>query len=74
MFITTAEFNWLSYAAYRNGILHSECKILAKIELGVICTHMVDFRRPHHIYTYMTRDVKPEFQGRTFMVYSEFSC
>ena len=25
------------------GILHSELKILTKIELSVICTHMVDF-------------------------------
>ena len=31
IFITTAEFNGLSYAAYRNGIAHSERKILAKI-------------------------------------------
>ena len=31
IFITTAEFNGLSYAAYRNGILHSEWKRLAKI-------------------------------------------
>ena len=31
MFITTAEFNGLSPAAYRDGILHSEQKILAKI-------------------------------------------
>ena len=72
MFITTAEFNGLSYAAYGNGILHSEHKILAKTYLGVICAHMVNFCRPGHIYTYMTRDVKPEFQGRTFMVYTDF--
>ena len=25
---TTAEFNWLSFAAYGNGILHYEWKIL----------------------------------------------
>ena len=31
IFITTAEFNGLSSAAYRNGIVHSEQKILAKI-------------------------------------------
>ena len=30
-FIITAGFNGLSSAAYRNGILHSEQKILAKI-------------------------------------------
>ena len=50
MFITTAEFNGLSSAACRNGILHSEQKILVKIELGVICAHMVDLCRPGHIY------------------------
>ena len=47
--MTTAEFNGLSSAAYRNGIVHSERKILAKIHLGVICAHMVDFCRPGHI-------------------------
>ena len=31
IFITTAEFNGLSSAAYGNGIAHSEQKILAKI-------------------------------------------
>ena len=30
-YITTAEFNGLSSAAYGNGIVHSERKILAKI-------------------------------------------
>ena len=30
MIITTAEFNGLSSATYRNGIVHSERKILAK--------------------------------------------
>ena len=31
IFVTTAEFNGLSSAAYGNGIVHSERKILAKI-------------------------------------------
>ena len=31
IFITTAEFNMLSSAAYGNGIVHSERKILVKI-------------------------------------------
>ena len=31
VFITTAEFNGLSSAAYRNEILHSERKVLTKI-------------------------------------------
>ena len=31
IFITTAEFSGLSSAAYENGILYSEHKILAKI-------------------------------------------
>ena len=48
--ITTAEFNGLSFAAYQNEILYSKQKILAKIKLGVICTHMVNFCRPGHIY------------------------
>ena len=34
---------------HRNGILHWELKILVKIYLGVICTHMVDYCRPPHI-------------------------
>ena len=48
--ITTAEFNGLSYEIYGNGITHSELKIIVKIYLSVICTYMVDFRRPGHIY------------------------
>ena len=31
IFLTTVEFNGLYSAAYKNGILHSEWKILAKI-------------------------------------------
>ena len=31
IFITTAEFNGLSSAAYKNGIVHSERKMLVKI-------------------------------------------
>ena len=31
IFITTAEFNELSATGYDNEILHSECRILAKI-------------------------------------------
>ena len=45
MFTTIAEFNGLSSASYRNGIIQSQLKILAKIQLSVICAHMVDFRR-----------------------------
>ena len=48
MYTTTAEFNWLSSASYRNGILQLQLKILMKIQLSVICTHMVDFHRPGH--------------------------
>ena len=33
IFITTAEFNGLSSVAYRNGILHSEHKIITKNNL-----------------------------------------
>ncbi len=47
--VTTAEFNGLSSKIYRNGIPHSELKILAKIQLSVICAHMVDFHRPGYI-------------------------
>ena len=49
IFITTAEYNEPSSAAYRNRILYSVWKMLAKIQLGVICTHMVDYRRLSHI-------------------------
>ena len=38
--ITTAKFNGLSSAAYRNGLLHSELKISAKIELSVTCAQI----------------------------------
>ena len=47
--MTAAEFNGLSSVSYGNGVVHLERKILAKIQFGVICTHMVDFRRPGHI-------------------------
>ena len=33
------------FAIYRDGILNLELKISAKIQLGVIYTHMVDFCR-----------------------------
>ena len=49
MFIASAEFNRLSFADYRNGILHSERKILAKIQPSVMLAHMVDFHKPNHI-------------------------
>ena len=42
IFITTAEFNRLSSAAYGNGILHYEWKIFVKIWLNVVCAHMVE--------------------------------
>ena len=29
-------------------VIHSQLKILAKMQLGVICAHMVDFCRPGH--------------------------
>ena len=45
-FPTTTEFNGLSSAVHRNGTLHSKLKILVKIQLSVICTHMVDFAGP----------------------------
>ena len=44
--ITTAEFNGFSSETYRNEISHSELKILAKIQLGVVCAHTVDFTGP----------------------------
>ena len=31
---------------FEDRILHSEWKIIAKIELSVICTQIVDFHRP----------------------------
>ena len=39
MFTTMAVFNKLSCESYRNGILQSQLKILAKILLSVICAH-----------------------------------
>ena len=50
MFTTIAEFNGLSSASYRNGIIQSQLMILAKIQPSVICTHIVDFCRPGHIH------------------------
>ena len=47
--ITTAEFNGFSSTAYGNRTLHSERKLLVKIWLDVICTHMVDYCRLGHI-------------------------
>ena len=49
IFITTAEFDGLSSAAYGDGILHSKWKTLVKISLGVIYVRMVDVHRPSHI-------------------------
>ena len=40
------KIKWAFSAMYRNGILHSELQILAKIQLGVICVQMVDYHRP----------------------------
>ena len=39
------------YKMVAYGLLHSELKILAKLQLGVICIHdqMVDFCKPGHI-------------------------
>ena len=48
MFTTTAEFNELSFAIYRKEILHSNLKMLAKLYISVIYTHMVDFCSPSH--------------------------
>ena len=48
--VTTAEVNGLSSEIYGKRIPHSELKILAIIQLGVICAHMVDFCRPSHKY------------------------
>ena len=49
--VTNEEFNGLSSEIDGNGIPRSELKVLPKILLGVICAHMVDFRRPGHIWT-----------------------
>ena len=49
MFTTNGHFNGLSYAIYRNGILQSQLKTLAKIQLSVICAYVVAFHRPTHI-------------------------
>ena len=46
MFFITAELNGFCSAINRNRILNSELKILAKIQLDVICAHMVDFCSP----------------------------
>ena len=40
----------LSSVAYGIGILCFEQKILAKIQLSVICVHIVDFCWPDHIF------------------------
>ena len=48
-FTTNAEFIGLSPAIYKNVILHSELKILAKIQLSVVCAHMVDYHRSSHM-------------------------
>ena len=50
MFINDTELNWLSSAIYRNRIPQSQLNVLEKIQLSVICTHMVDYCRPSHIY------------------------
>ena len=47
-----SEFNGLSSPAYENGILHSKGKMLVKIQLGVICAHIVDCCRSGHILPY----------------------
>ena len=44
------EVNGLSSEIHRNRIPHSELKILAKIQLSVIFTHMVDICRPGYIF------------------------
>ena len=41
----TAKYNGPS-AIYRNGILQSQLKILAKIQLSVTCAHLVIFYKP----------------------------
>ena len=48
--VTFAELNGLSSAIYRNRILHfqPELKILVKIQLDVISTHIVDSCRPSY--------------------------
>ena len=58
MFSTDAEFNGLSSVIYRNEILQSHLKILAKIQLSVICTHIVDFRRPGYIWYHWFTDMQ----------------
>ena len=49
IFTTTAELNGLSSAVYGNEILHWEQKILAKILLSAVCTHMVNVCRSGRI-------------------------
>ena len=52
MFTTNVEFNGVSFAIYRNGILCAQQKILEiypSIYPSVICAHMVDSSRPGHI-------------------------
>ena len=62
----------LSSAAYGNGILHSEQKILAKIYVSIICTHMVthmvDFCRPSHISCIANAMVKYAILPNTVML------
>ena len=55
MFSTDTEFNGLSSVIHRNKILRSHLKILAKIQLSVICTHTVDFSRPGYIWYHWLR-------------------
>ena len=57
MFTTNAEFNGLSSAIYRNRTLQSQLKILAKIQLSVICAHVVDSCRPGHNFDRTMADI-----------------
>ena len=50
MFTTDIKFNALLSAIYRNRILQSQLKILAKKLLSIIWTHTVDFCTPGHTY------------------------
>ena len=38
-------------------LLHLELKILAKLQLDVICTHMVDFCKPGHKFNALSDSV-----------------
>ena len=73
MFITTVEFNGLSSTTYRNRILQSQLKILAKIQLSVICVHMQAWSHVIllHLWPYCCIGLVESPHQRRFMLYRD---